>query len=204
MTRSKTCGRSPGLARPHAECVRGHGFARPISVPPLLARRLELRRRMARLGRPPTRVLPHLMGTTSCGPGLAPPDGAYPGPAERRGPWAGLSRPGQPRRQPGCQGRPVTLAAPCSGAGPNGATRTARASGALWPDHSPTRRPARPRGVTPQGIPGWTRTNRRRRVPRLPPPRILRLALAPGCDSDGATRTRHQGRRTRFTATTGC
>jgi hypothetical protein len=38
---------------------------------------------------------------------------------------------------------------PYSGAGPNGTTLTARASGALWPDHSPALRPARQRGVTP-------------------------------------------------------
>ncbi len=45
---------------------------------------------------------------------------------------------------------------PCSGAGQNGTIRTARASGVLWPDHSPARRLPRPRGVTPQAGLGRT------------------------------------------------
>ena len=74
---------------------------------------------------------------------------------------------------------------PCSGAGPNGTIRTARASGVLWPDHSPARRLPRPRGVTPMTHPRLDSDD----VQRLPHPRVLRLALAPGRNSDGATRT---------------
>ncbi len=118
-TRSKTCGRSPGLARPPRRTRQGARLCPAYLCPTSAGTRTGACRVASENG--PTR--------TPANEGLAPPAGDYlvrawdlhhlmaPTPTQRRVGACGLDSqavagPRQPRRQPGCSWRPVTLAAP--------------------------------------------------------------------------------------------
>ena len=89
---------------------------------------------------------------------------------------------------------------PCSGAGPNGTIRTARASGVLWPDHSPARRLPRPRGVTPMTHPRLDSDEPAAAGPTAAAPARPATGTCPWTQLGWSHKDGHQRRRTRFTA----
>ena len=89
---------------------------------------------------------------------------------------------------------------PCSGAGPNGTIRTARASGVLWPDHSPARRLPRPRGVTPMTHPRLDSDEPAAAGPTAAAPARPATGTRPWTQLGWSHKDGHQRRRTRFTA----
>jgi hypothetical protein len=92
---------------------------------------------------------------------------------------------------------------PCSGAGPNGTIRTARASGVLWPAHSLARRLPRPRGVTPMTHPRLDSDEPAAAGPTAAAPARPATGTRPWTRLGWSHKDGHQRRRTRFTAKLG-
>ena len=144
-------GSTAATARVHPAWVRRYGLARQCRFPPRLRKR-GVASALGRLGNPSSRG--------RLGPPLQPEEDG------KAGPRAGLSRPGQPRRQPDAS-RINVLAVPSlnwAWAQEIGSRTTSGRSSArdrwlnsCWTPFATARR-SRPRGTSLERLSGWIRT----------------------------------------------